>query len=88
MYECTEQAFHHDLIERVLKRREDQRVVYSGPLHCRQPCKRKILHNIAPFPKPGKADLPTRCMNTDVLLVVLLLLLEIMEMYSVQRQSF
>ncbi|XP_078141248.1 uncharacterized protein LOC144539595 [Centroberyx gerrardi] len=57
IYERTKQAFRHDLMERVLTRREDQSVVYSEPLRCRKTRQRRLLHNIAPVPRPDKADL-------------------------------
>ncbi|XP_061888704.1 uncharacterized protein LOC133639428 [Entelurus aequoreus] len=41
------------------QRRDDHTVVYTEPLPCRKP-RRRLLHNIAPVPRPEKADLLAR----------------------------
>ncbi|CAM4530108.1 unnamed protein product [Leuciscus chuanchicus] len=53
----TPQAFRHDLVERVLRRRDDSTVVFSDTLPPRKPGQRTLLQNIAPVPRPDKGDL-------------------------------
>lgn len=60
IYVHTQQAFRDDLVERVLKRREDPTVIYTEPLTRRQPRRRRLLQNIAPVPRPPKAFLLSR----------------------------
>ncbi|CAM4286793.1 unnamed protein product [Leuciscus chuanchicus] len=57
MFENTTQAFRHDLVERVLRRRDDSTVVFSDTLPPRKPGQRTLLQNIAPVPRPDKSDL-------------------------------
>ncbi|XP_077065543.1 uncharacterized protein LOC143718343 [Siphateles boraxobius] len=57
MFDNTTQAFRDDLVERVLRRREDSTVVFSDTLPPRKPGQRKLLQNIAPIPRPDKSDL-------------------------------
>ncbi|CAM4329337.1 unnamed protein product [Leuciscus chuanchicus] len=57
MFENTTQAFRHDLVERVLRRRDDSTVVFSDTLPPRKPGQRTLLQNIAPVPRPEKGDL-------------------------------
>lgn len=56
IYEGTTQAFRDELVERVLKRREDRSVVLSKPMP-RPRTRRRLLSNIAPVPRPDKTDL-------------------------------
>lgn len=56
IYEGTTQAFLDDLVERVLRRREDSSVVLSKPMHGPRPRRRRLLCNIAPVPRPDKSD--------------------------------
>ncbi|XP_063076993.1 uncharacterized protein LOC134466993 [Engraulis encrasicolus] len=56
IYEGTTQTFRDDLVERVLRRREDSSVVLSKPVPRPRP-RRRLLHNIAPVPRPEKSDL-------------------------------
>ncbi|XP_078029026.1 uncharacterized protein LOC144465065 [Epinephelus lanceolatus] len=60
IYVHTQQAFRDNLVERVLKRREDPAVIYTEPLPRRQPRRRRLLQNIAPVPRPPKAFLLSR----------------------------
>ncbi|KAL7405012.1 hypothetical protein ABVT39_022367 [Epinephelus coioides] len=57
IYERTQQTFRHDLVERALRRREHHSVTFSEPLSQRKPHCTRLLHNIAPVPRPEKEEL-------------------------------
>lgn len=54
IHEGTTQAFRDDLVEHVLRRREDRSVVLSKPMPSPRPRRMRLLCNTSPVPRPQK----------------------------------